>query len=169
MEQVRMRDNYWSPPPTADLTTPFNQADPFLLTPNRREFDSEYPSWPSLAQPTADPQHTDKPQSPSRQPLSTRLADLRHEPPRSKPLFRGFERPDFARIAILAVLCFSVYPAFYILTLVAKDKSLFTVRLIVALWCSGFGFALGYLLLKIGMQHLEAASEFVPRLDIGSL
>jgi len=166
-----MRDSYWSPPPTADPTTPFNQADPFLLTPNRREFDTEYPSWPSLSQPTADPQYTDKSQSPNLQPLNTGFADLRgHEPSRSKPLLRGFERPDFARIAILAVLCFSVYPAFYILTLVAKDKSLFTVRLIVALWCSGFGFGLGYLLLRIGMQHLEAASEFVlARLDIGSL
>ena len=85
---------------------------------------------------------------------------LRFKPPRSKPLFRGFERPSFYRIAILTVLCILTYPAFYILKLVAKDKSLFVVRSIVAVWCWGAGFALGYILLKIGARHLEAASEF---------
>ena len=81
-------------------------------------------------------------------------------PPRSKPLLRGFERPSLSRIAILTVLCLITYPAFYILTLVAKDKSLYSVRLIASTWCSGIGFALGYILLKIGAQYLEAASKF---------
>jgi len=80
--------------------------------------------------------------------------------PRPKPLFRGFERPSFSRIAILTVLCLTTYPAFYVLTLVAKDKSLFVVRVIVSAWCSGVGFALGYILLQSAAQHLEAASEF---------
>jgi len=155
-----MRDNDWSPPPTADSATPFNQADPFLLTPNRREFDAEYPAGPSPSPSTTSFQHTDKPQFSSRQSPRLRLADLSFEPPRSKPLFRGFERPSFAHIAILTVLCLIAYPALYILTLVAKDKSLFTVRVIVAMWCSGVGFALAYVLLRIGVQHLEAASEF---------
>ena len=78
----------------------------------------------------------------------------------SKSLFRGFEKPSFFRIATLTALSLITYPAFYILTLVAKDKSLFVVRVIVAMWCSGVGFALGYILLRIGVQHLEAASEF---------
>ena len=60
---------------------------------------------------------------------------------------------------ILAVLCLITYPAFYILTLVAKDRSLFVVRAIVSAWCSGVGFALGYILLQIGAQYLEAAGE----------
>ena len=60
---------------------------------------------------------------------------------------------------ILSILCLITYPAFYILTFVAKDRSLFTVRFIVAVWCSGVGFALGYILLSIGAQYLEAASE----------
>ena len=162
MEQVRTRDDYWSPPPTADSTTPFNQDDPLLLTPNRRVFDVEYPAWSSRPQSKADSQYTDKFQFSNRQPLNAKLANLGDEPPRLKPLFRGFERPSLAHIAILAILCLTAYPALYILTLVAKDKSLFTVRLIVALWCSGVGFALGYILLRIGIQHLEAASEFVP-------
>jgi len=81
-------------------------------------------------------------------------------PPQSKPLFQGFERPSLSRIAILTVLCLLTYPTFFILKLVAKDKSLFIVRSIVAVWCWGVGFALGYILLKIGAQHLEAASEF---------
>jgi len=157
-----MRDNYWSPPPTADSTAPLNQADPFLLTPNRREFDTGYPAWSSPSPSTTSFQQKNKPQPPSRQSPLLRLADLSFEPPRSKPLFRGFERPSFAHIATLTVLCLIAYPALYILTLVAKDKSLFTVRVIVALWCSGVGFALAYVLLRTGVQHLEAASEFMP-------
>ena len=51
------------------------------------------------------------------------------------------------------------YPAFCILNLVAKDRSLFAVRAIVSVWCSGVGFALGYTLLKIGVRHIEATSE----------
>ena len=164
MEQVDMRDDYWSPPATSDsATTSFSQADPFLLTPNRREFDVEYPAWSFPSPSATNFQHTDKSQLSSRQSLHTKLADLRyesHEPPRQKPLFRDFERPSFVHVAILTILCFIAYPAFYILTLVAKDKSLFTVRLLVAMWCSGVGFALGLILLRIGMQHLEAASEF---------
>jgi hypothetical protein len=152
MDPARLRDSYvWSPPPTSDSLT-FSQADPFLLTPNRRAFDT--------ADTTPYLQYTEKPQSSSsRQSLYPKLINLNFEPPRSKPLFRGFESPSFARIAILAVLCLSAYPALYILTLVAKDKSLFVVRLIVAMWCSGVGFALGFILLRIGVQHLEAASE----------
>ena len=157
MEHVRMRDDNWSPP---DSATSFNQTDPFLLGPNRREPDPDYPAWPSPSPSTTTFPHEDKPQFSSRQLLHPKLANLRFEPPRSKPLFQGFERPSFSRIAILTVLCLIAYPALYILTLVAKDKSLFVVRVIVAMWCSGVGFALGYILLRIGVQHLEAASEF---------
>jgi len=96
----------------------------------------------------------------SRQLLHPKFANLRFEPPRSKPLFRGFERPSLSRIAILVVLCTIAYPALYILTLVAKDKT-FVVRLIAAMWSPGVGFALGYILIRIGVQHLEAASEFM--------
>lgn len=157
-EHDRMRDNNWSPPPTADSTTPFNQADPSLLIPNRREFDAEYPAWHSPSPSTTSFQYTDKSQSSSRS-IHTKLADLGLEPRPSKPLLRGFERPSWAHIAILTVLCLVAYPALYMLTLVARDKSLFTVRLLVAMWCSGIGFTLGYVLLRIGAQHLEAASE----------
>lgn len=141
-------------PPIADSATPFFwQADPFLLTPNRRAYFDD--TTPQL-------RYTDKVQSSSRQPLYPKFLGLGSsnlEPPRSKPLFHGFEKPNFVRIAVLAVLCLCAYPALYILTLVAKDKSLFTVRLIVALWCSGVGFTLGYVLLAIGVRHLEAGSE----------
>ena len=80
--------------------------------------------------------------------------------PSDSPLFRGFERPSFSRIAILTFLCLVTYPVFYVLTLVANDRSLFMVRAIVSVWCWGGGFALGFVLLKIGAQHLEGASEF---------
>jgi len=128
MEHARTRDDDSNPHPAENSAVPLIQVGPCLLTQNRREFEVEYPAWPS--------------------------------PSPSKSLFRGFEKPSFFRIAILTALCLLTYPAFYILTLVAKDKSLFTVRIIVSLWCSGVGFTLGYVLLKTGAQHLEAASEF---------
>ena len=159
MEPIRMRDDNWSHP---DSATSFGQADPFLLAPNRREPDVDYPAWPSPSPSTTTFPHSEKPQYPSRQLLLPNLANLRFQPPRSKPLFRGFERPSFSQIAILTILCLIAYPALYILTLVAKDKSLFVVRLIVAMWCSAVGFSLGYILVRIGVKHLEAASEFVP-------
>ena len=142
MERFRMRDNNSSPHPTENLAAPLIQSDPSLLAPNRRAFDAEDPTWPSLPPSTTDFQYADK------------------SPPRSKPLIRGFEKPNLSRIVILTLLCLITYPAFYVLKLVAKDQSLFVVRLIVSIWCSGVGFALGYILLKIGAQHLEAASEF---------
>jgi len=137
-----MRNDNPSPPPTENPAIPLIQEDSSPLTPNRKEFDAEYPSWPSLPPSTTDSQFDDKP------------------PPRSKQWLRGFEKPSFTRIAILTVLCLITYPAFYVLTLIAKDRSLFAVRLIVSTWCSGLGFALGYILLKIGAQHIEAAGEF---------
>jgi len=140
-----MRDNNSSPHPIESSAVPLIQVDPSLLAPNRRAFCAEYPTWPPL-------------------PPSTTVTDLQYAdkspPRRSKPLIRGFEKPSFSRIIILTVLCLITYPAFYALKLVAKDQSLFVVRLIVSIWCSGVGFALGYILLKIGAQHLEAASEF---------
>ena len=145
-----MRDNNSSPPPTENQATPLIQEDTPVLIPNRREFDAEYPAWPSLPPSTISFQHANK----------SRFSVSDSDPPRSKPPVRGFERPSFSRIAILTVLCLIAYPAFYVLTLVAKDKSLSIVRLIVSMWCSGVGFALGYVLLKVGAQHIEAASEF---------
>lgn len=108
---------------------------------------SEYPASPSPPPSTTNPQHADK----------TWASRLKQR--RQKLLFRGFERPSLSRIAILTALCLITYPAFHILTLVAKDDSLFVVRFIVSVWCSAIGFALGYILLKIGARHLEAASE----------
>jgi len=51
-------------------------------------------------------------------------------PSGSKPPFRTFERQRFSHIGILTILCLISYPAFYALTFVAKDRSLFIVRLI---------------------------------------
>ena len=130
MEQWVTVPDEFDPYPIDDWSPPL-----ILLTPNKGGFDAQY---------------TDESQS------STKL-NFDHL--QSKSLFQGFERPSFARIAIFIVLCLITYPALYILTLVAKDKSLFTVRLIVAMWCSGVAFALGYTLLRFGVKHIEAASE----------
>ena len=139
MEQLVTVPDEFDPYAIDDCSPPL-----ILPTPNRSEFDAQY---------------TDKSQSSTRHSFYPRLVGLSFDSLRSKPLFRGFERPSFAHIAILIVLCLVAYPALYILTLVAKDKSLFTVRLIVAIWYSGVAFALGYTLLRIGVKHIEAASE----------
>ena len=139
MEHICTKDDSSGPHPTANPAAPVTQADLFLSTSNGSEIDAEYPTGPTIPPSTPNPNKL---------------------PPRSGPLFQGFERPCFSRIAILTVLCLITYPAFYILKFVAKDKSLFAVRSIVSVWCSGVGFALGYMLLKIGAQHIEAASKF---------
>lgn len=162
MERIRVRDDNSGPDPAETPAAPLIQADPPLLTPNRREFDPEYPAWPFTSPPTTNLQYSDKSRASSLRSLHLKLTDLRLEPPRSKPLFRGFERPSFSRIAILTTLCLLTYPAFYILELVAKDRSLFVVRSTTSVWCSAVGFALGYILLKVGARHLEAASELTP-------
>jgi len=128
--------------PAEDSAPSLIQTDAVTSTPNGREFDAEYPARSSPPPPTKSFQYDDE------------------SPSRSKPLFRGFERPSLSRIGIFTILCIITYPAFFLLTFVAKDKSLFAVRVIVSIWCSGVGFALGYVLLRIGAQHLEAASKF---------
>jgi len=154
--------NNSSPHPTETPAAPLIQIDPFLSTPGRGEFGTEDLAWPSPPSSTANYQYADESRSSSRQSLHPKFTKPKFEPPRPKSLFRGFERPSLSRIVILAVLCFITYPAFYLLTLVAKDRSLFIVRAIVSVWCSGVGFALGYILLKTGAQYLEAAGELTP-------
>ena len=149
-KHVHMRDNNSSPRPAETSAASLIQADPSLLTPNRRVPSAEYPPWYSLPPPTTGFQYADK----------SRFS--RFKPPQLRPLFRGFERPSFSHIVVLTVLCLITYPLFYALTFAAKDRSLFAVRLIVSLWSSVAGFALGYILLAIATQHLEAASEFTP-------
>ena len=144
MEHVYTRESNTSSHTPEDPTAPLIQAGPPLSIPNGGDFDAECPARPSPSSSTTKSQRADKPSL------------------RSKPLFQGFERPSFSRIAILTVLCVLTYPTFYLLTLVARGKSLFVVRLIVGMWCSVVGFAIGYFLLKTGAQHLEATSEFMP-------
>ena len=161
MEHIRARDSSSSPSPPENLAAPLIQPDHSLSTPDGREFDAEDLTWPSPPPSTTNVQYADKSRFSTLRSLHSRvkLAAIGFVPPRSKPPFRGFERPNFSRIAILTVLCPTAYPAFYLLTLVAKDRSLFIVRVLVSAWCSAVGFVLGYILLKIGAQHLEAASE----------
>lgn len=134
MEQV-CRDNDSSSHLAENPDAPRNQESS-LLTTVRRESDA------------------DDPTCSSRPPSKTDSRRAGKSPPR-------FERPSPSNIAILTVLCLLVYPVFYVLKIAAKDKSLFVVRLIVSAWCSGTGFALEYILLRIGAQHLGATSGFM--------
>jgi len=160
-----MKNDSPSPPPTAGLATPSGQVEPPLPAPN--EGGPAQPSTTS-SQPTAKPWF-------SIATLWSRCLELtgylwslcldltgyiKSKIPQLKPLSPGFEAPSFLYIATLTILCPATYLAFYILTLVAKDRSLFVVRAIVGLWGWVAGFALGYFLLRIGAQHLEAASKF---------
>lgn len=145
MERVPAKDSPHLPGNSmASLIQP---SDPSLLTPNRLEFDAEHPPWYSLPPSTVDFQYTQK---------------SRFKLPRLKPLFQGFEPPSFSHIVILTFLCLITYPAFFALTFAAKDRSLFVVRSIVSAWCWVIGFALGYILLRIGARHIEAASKSMP-------
>ena len=141
MEHVRMGDNDRSPHLTKNPAMALTQADPSLSAASGRDFDAKDPARPSLPPSTTNLQYDNK------------------SPPGPNPLFRGFEKPSFFRIVILTVLCPTAYLAFYILTFVARDKSLTMVRLVVSAWCLVVGFVLGHILLTIGAQHLEAASE----------
>jgi len=158
MEQTRTRDDDSSPDLTENPATPLIQPDPSLLTPNGGEFEPGCPTRSSSPQSKENFRYSDKSRFSSLR--SLKLTDLRFQPPRSKPLFRGFETPSFSCIVILAILCLIIYPTACILKLVGRDRSLFAVRSIVAVWCSAFGIALGYILLKIGARHIEAASGF---------
>ena len=146
-----MRDNNSNTTETTTLT----RAGPSIPTLSRRGPDPENPPRHSLLP------STENFQNPNKSLFS------RFKPPLLQPLSQDFERPSFSRIAILAILCLITYPASFFLTSVAKDRSLFIVRVIVSVWCSGVGVALGYLLLRIGAQHLEATSEFT-RFGVGA-
>jgi len=155
-----MRDNNLSPspPPTVDFGTPSGQVGPILPAPNGGGLDAEPPAQPSIASP---PHPSNLRRSTTiLHSLHRELTSLGSRVPQTKPLILGFERPNIARIATLTILCLITYPAFYILTLVANDRSLFVVRAIVGLWGWVAGLVLGYVILTIAAQHLEAASKF---------
>ena len=151
-----MRDNSRSPSPPPSPS--FSQTEPLLR--DGGGLDAECPPRPSRRPSTASSQRTGESW------LSISNLRLLHlEPPNLvpellKPRFRGFEEPSFLNIAILTLLCLVTYPAFRLLTVVAKNRSLSVVRAIVSAWCWGAGFAFGWILLRIGAKHLEAASEF---------
>ena len=85
----------------------------------------KHPAWPSPSSSAGNPHCADKSPFSS---LRSLRPKLKFEPPRSKPLFQGFERPGLSPLP-------------------SGVRGL------------DIGFTLGYLLLKIGVQHLEAASK----------
>jgi len=130
-----------------------SQGDP--PSQNGEESDPKRPTLPSAANTRKSWRSTAT--APS---LNRELPNLESNSPQPKPPSRGFEKPSILNILILTGLCLATYPVFRLLTVVAKNKSLSVVRAIVAAWCWGAGFAFGWILLRIGAKHLEAASEF---------
>jgi len=160
MEYARMRDNSSSPHPTENSAEPLIQTDSSLATLNGGGVDAEDQARPSPPPSTINFRHIKELLSFTLLMILTLSRHIKELLPRPKPLFRGFEIPSFTRLVILTLTCAIAYPAFYALTLVAKDRALFIVRLLVAVWCSGIKLALQYPLDKIGVRHREASSEF---------
>lgn len=139
----------WTPPNSA---TPLYPSVAPEFSPNRRQSDSYTgkqwtPSSPSYGVETKRRGSA----LPIRLPIPKTSA---------RPIFKGFERPDLRQLSLHVFVCFVSYPVMYLVTLVAKDRSLFLVRVLVAVWCALVGFCLAFSLVTFATKYLEAASEF---------
>lgn len=137
----------WTPPNSA---TPLYPATTPPLSPKRKlynPYDDEH--WMPSAPYGVKEKRKTSPLSPSKPKIGARS------------LFKGFERPHWGKIVMHFLACIASYPAMYLLTLVARERSLFIARVLVAVWCSVFGFCLAFSLVEFATKHLEAASELM--------
>ena len=81
--------------------------------------------------------------------------------PFSSSSSRRFEQPDVRSLAMYTVCCATIYPFLYAVTLLCRGRSLFEVRLLVALGCTTVAFAMGFFLLKFAKRFIEATSKFL--------
>ncbi|GLB33262.1 hypothetical protein LshimejAT787_0101460 [Lyophyllum shimeji] len=80
------------------------------------------------------------------------------KPHKRHPFAKGFEAPLWKNILVHIALCLIAYPFLLLITLVARQKSLFWTRFIVGMGCGLIGFCLGLSLLQLAQSHLEAAT-----------
>ncbi|KAG5639156.1 hypothetical protein H0H81_006415 [Sphagnurus paluster] len=78
--------------------------------------------------------------------------------PRKNPFAEGFEAPHRKTILFHIVLCVVTYPILLLVTIIARERSLFWTRFIVGLGCGILGLIIGLSLLKLAQPLLEAVT-----------
>lgn len=138
----------WTPPSTGII--PASAA--FMLSPNRRN-PSSYSDegWEYLSSSTYE----------IKEKCKTSLPTLSLPKVNARPIFKGFERPDWSKIALHIFACLFSYPMMYVVTLISRDRSLFLVRALVAVGSALVGFCLAFCLVAFAIKYLEAASELL--------
>lgn len=144
---------YWSPPSSTNSTTLLYPSVTPQFSPNRRKSDSYPECWLPSSPPYA---LTDKRKASI---LPIRLTIPKFDSPKPRTIVKGFERPDLRQLALHVLVCLVSYPAMYLVTLVANERSLFLVRILVAVWSALVGFCLALSLAAFATKHLEAASK----------
>ena len=79
---------------------------------------------------------------------------------RRRPLVSGFEIPYWKDTLLHSALCLVSYPILLAVTIFAHNKTIFWARFIVSAGCGLVGLGIGYSLLTLAKNHLEAASKF---------
>lgn len=141
----------WTPPTSA--TTPRFPSFTSPFSPNRRQFDSHSSEYWTPSSPS----HVVK----EKRKTLVLPSGLPTPKTSARPIFKGFERPDWRQLAVHVFGCFISYPVMYLVTLAAKDRSLFLTRVLVATWASVVGFCLAFSLVVFATKYLEAASELL--------
>jgi len=88
-----------------------------------------------------------------------RLSRVLPKRAQSHPFAKGFEPPQWRSIFIHIIMCLVSYPVLVAFAAVARGRTLFWTRLVVALECGIVSFFLGLSLLNLGRAFFEAASE----------
>lgn len=74
------------------------------------------------------------------------------------PFAKGFETPQWHRLAVHLTLCAIGYPFLLLFVSASRGKSLFWARLLIGVGCGLLGGMLGWNLVKMARRILEAAS-----------
>lgn len=87
------------------------------------------------------------------------LKEMHNTPPNTSLPKANFEKPDWKQLVLHVFMCLASYPVMYAVTLIAKDRTLFLVRVVVSVGSAMVGFCLAFSLAASATKYLEAASE----------
>lgn len=146
-------DLYWSPPSSTNSATLLYPSVTPQFSPNRRQSDSYPDHW----LPSSPPYALTGKRKASILPIRIRIPKF--DAPKPRPIIKGFERPRFTQLFLHVSVCLGSYPVMCFITVVAKDRSLFLVRILVAVWSALVGFCLAFSLVAFATKYLEAASK----------
>ncbi|KIY63410.1 hypothetical protein CYLTODRAFT_432999 [Cylindrobasidium torrendii FP15055 ss-10] len=107
--------------------------------------------------------YNDTPQPTSSDPLAPKFPSSAFPPsapvpPHPIPFAQRFEYPHWKRILFHILLLALAYPFLLLFVVIARNRSLFWTRAIVAIGGGVLGFVLGLSLLSLAQPHLEAAT-----------